>query len=49
MLNTMIQGHRSIDSEEEFLEVLPYMDMAAILIMQPRFCVSTFLYILDDF
>ena len=34
MLHTKFQGHRSIDSrEEDFLRFLPYMGMAAILVM----------------
>ena len=36
MLHTKFQGHRSIGSEEEdFLRFLPYMGMAAILVMWP--------------
>ena len=34
MLHTKFQGHRSIGSgEEDFLRFLPYMGMAAILVM----------------
>ena len=34
MLHTKFQGHRSIDSDEEdFLRFLPYMGMAATLVM----------------
>ena len=37
MLHTKFQGHRSIGSgEEEFLRFLPYMGMAAILVMWPE-------------
>ena len=37
MLHTKFQGHRSIGSgEEDFLRFLPYMDMAAILVMWPE-------------
>ena len=34
MLHTKFQGHRSISSgEEDFLRFLPYMGMAAMLVM----------------
>ena len=34
MLHTKFQGHRSIDSgEADFLRSLPYMEMAAMLVM----------------
>ena len=34
MLHTMFHGHRSIGSgEEDFLRFLPYMGMAAMLVM----------------
>ena len=34
MLHTKFQGHRSIGSvEEDFLKCLPYMGMAAMLVM----------------
>ena len=37
MLHTMFQGHRSIGSREEnFLRFLPYMGMAAMLVMWPN-------------
>ena len=37
MLHTKFQGHRSIGSgEEDFLRFLPYMDMAAMLVMWPN-------------
>ena len=37
MLHTKFQGHRSIGSgEEDFLRFLPYMGMAAILVMRPE-------------
>ena len=37
MLHTKFQGHRSIGSEEEdFLSFLPYMGMAAMLVMWPN-------------
>ena len=37
MLYTKFQGHRSIGSgEEDFLRFLPYMGMAAILVMWPE-------------
>ena len=37
MLHTKFQGHRSIGSgEEDFLRFLPYMGMAAILVMWPK-------------
>ena len=37
MLHTKFQGHRSIGSgEEDFLRFLPYMGMAAILVMWPE-------------
>ena len=36
MLHTKIQGHQSIGpGEEDFLSFLPYMDMAAMLVMWP--------------
>ena len=35
MLHTKFQGQRSIGSEEDFLRFLPYMGMAAILVMWP--------------
>ena len=37
MLHTKFQGHWSIGSgEEDFLRFLPYMGMAAMLVMWPR-------------
>ena len=37
MLHTKFQGHQSVGSrEEDFLRFLPYMGMAAILVMWPR-------------
>ena len=36
MLHTKFQGHRSIGSGEDFLRFLPYMGMAAMLVMWPR-------------
>ena len=37
MLHTKFQGHWSIASgEEEFLRFLPYMGMAAMLVMWPK-------------
>ena len=37
MLHTKFQGHWSIGSgEEDFLRFLPYMGMAAMLVMRPR-------------
>ena len=37
MLHTKFQGHRSSGSgEEDFLRFLPYMGMAAMLVMRPR-------------
>ena len=37
MLHTKFQGHWSIGSEEEdFLRFLPYMGMAAMLVMLPN-------------
>ena len=37
MLYTKFQGHRSIGSgEEDFIRFLPYMDMAAMLVMWPN-------------
>ena len=37
MLHTKFQGHQSIDSGEEyFLSFLPYMGMAAMLVMWPN-------------
>ena len=37
MLHTKFQGHRSIGSgEEDFLKFLPYIGMAAMLVMWPR-------------
>ena len=37
MLHTKFQGHRSIGSgEEDILRFLPYMGMAAMLVMWPR-------------
>ena len=36
MLITKFLGHRSIGSREDFLRFLPYMGMAAILVMWPR-------------
>ena len=36
MLHTKFQGHVSIGSgEEDFLRILPYMGMAAMLVMWP--------------
>ena len=36
MLHTKFQGHRFIGSgEEDFLRFLPYMGMAAMLVMRP--------------
>ena len=43
MLHTKFQGHRSIGSgEEDFLRFLPYMGMAAMLVMWPRLFEQTF-------
>ena len=36
MLHTKFQGHWSIGSGEDFLRFLPYMGMAAMLVMWPR-------------
>ena len=36
MLHTKFQGHWSFDSGEDFLRFLPYMNMAAMLVMWPR-------------
>ena len=36
MLHTRFQGHWSIGSGEDFLRFLPYMSMAAMLVMWPR-------------
>ena len=37
MLHTQFQGHRSIGSrDEDFLRFLPYMGMAAMLVMWPN-------------
>ena len=37
MLHTKFQGHRSIGfGEEDFLRFLPYMSMAAMLVMLPN-------------
>ena len=37
MIHTKFQGHRSIGSgEEDFLRFLPYMGMAAMLVMIPN-------------
>ena len=37
MLHTKFQGHRSIGSgEEDFFRFLPYMGMAAMLVMSPN-------------
>ena len=47
MLYTKFQGHWSIDSEEEdFLRFLPYMGMAAMLVMRPNSFVKKFIPIL---
>ena len=35
MLHTKFQGHPAIASGEDFLRFLPYMGMAAILVMWP--------------
>ena len=37
MLHTKFQGHRLIGSgEEDFFKVLPYIGMAAMLVMRPK-------------
>ena len=36
MLHTKFQGHGYIDSGEDFLRFLPYMGMAAMLVMRPN-------------
>ena len=44
MLHTKFQGHRSIGSgEEDFLRFLPYMGMAAMLVMWPNSFVQIFI------
>ena len=49
MLHTKFQGHWSIGSgEEDFLRVLPYMGMAAILVMWPNSIVQIFIPILPQ-
>ena len=49
MLHTKFQGHRYIGSgEEDFLRFLPYMGMAAILVMWPNAFVSIFIPILPQ-
>ena len=35
MLHTNIQGHQPFGSWEDFLKLLPYMGMTAILVMWP--------------
>ena len=43
MLYTMFRGNRPTGSgEEDFLRFLPYMDMAAILVMSPGPFIQTF-------
>ena len=43
MLHTKFRGNRPAGSgEEDFLVVLPYMGVAAILVMSPRFRDQTF-------
>ena len=43
MLHTKFQGHRPFGSrEEDFLRFLPYMGMAAILVMWPGLFEQTF-------
>ena len=47
MLHTKFQGHRSTDSEEkDILRFLPYMGMAAMLVMWPTSFVFIFIPIL---
>ena len=50
MLHTKFQGHRSIGSvgEEDFLRFLPYMGMAAMLVMRPNTFVKIFIPILPQ-
>ena len=36
MLHILFQGHWSVGSGEDFLRFLPYMGMAAMLVMCPR-------------
>ena len=50
MLHTKFQGHRSIGSgeEEDFLRFLPYMGMAAMLVMSPNLFVQIFIPILPQ-
>ena len=36
MLHTKVQGRRPFDSEQDFKGFLPYMGMAAILVMWPK-------------
>ena len=44
MLHTKFQGHRSIGSgEEDFLRFLPYMGMAAMLVMRLNSLVQIFI------
>ena len=49
MLHTKFQGHWSIGSgEEDFLRFLPYMGMAAMLVMCPNSFVKIFIPILPQ-
>ena len=49
MLHTKFQGHWSIGSgEEDFLRLLPYMGMAAMLVKWPNSFVKIFITILPQ-
>ena len=49
MLHTKFQGHWSIGSgEEDFLRFLPYLGMAAMLVMWPNSFVKIFITILPQ-
>ena len=49
MLHTKFQGHWSIGSgEEDYLRILPYMGMAAMLVMWPNSFVQIFIPILSQ-
>ena len=49
MVHTKVQGHGSIGSgQEDFLRFLPYMGMAAMLVMWPNSFVKIFIPILPQ-
>ena len=49
MLHTKFQGHRHFSSgEEDFLRFLPYIGMAASLVMRPRPFEQTFVLLAQE-